>query len=274
MKPFRSTTAGLFATLAIAFGLFATLGATILRDAAASDTCKDHARFQAVTIGVPVNGLVSFGVDDLLRTSTDVGTCYEAGALAASVVVAHPAEGRIAISDSSLVRFDGAAAAGQSVRTEFVFQPRDGFTGVSQGWEFHILGTPAGAGAAAIELGTVKVSFMVRNSLPVAADDTVVMTDGLLEVNASANNGLLANDTDPNGDRMTVYSHGITRFAWGTVEIGRDGSYRVQVTNPEAARSVSVRYVVWDNEGSPTSTDTGFLTISFDDGVHDGHTRA
>jgi len=188
--------------------------------------------------------------------------CLDAALLQATVTVAPAGEGVVETIEASQFTFGGdlPTAAGRE-HSRFTYRPLQGFEGVSEGWQFSI---HAGGTGPVSEVASVKVAFLVRNTLPVAVDDAVVVTPGLLQIDVPAVSGLLANDHDSNGDRMTVYAHGVTRFAWGTVEIRRDGSFRIKVTDHAAVPTEAhVPYVVWDNQGSPTSTDAGTLTIRF-----------
>ena len=262
MHPGIRTIVGILAAVTISLTVTSTIGTTAPIGApSAPGACGTQVRFQPVIIGVPVNGLVSFGIDDLLQSASDLDTCHNAETLGATVAVTQVAEGHLTAITENELAFSGNLPA--ATAAHFVFTPRRDFSGTSEGWEVSI-DAPAEAAALPISLGTVRITFLVRNSLPIASDDEVVVTPGLTQIEVPAISGVLANDTDLNGDRITVHTDGVTRFAWGTVEIRADGSFRITVTQPDRAEEITrVRYVVWDNQGSPTSTDFGTLTIRF-----------
>src|SRR5690349_21432201 len=110
---------------------------------------------------------------------------------------------------------------------------------------------------------TVLVTFEVRNSLPIAFDDAVSMPVVAKTMDVGPESGVLANDIDWNGDPLVVHAAGAISFPWGTVHLAADGSYRIVVTDSELLAPATIRYLVWDQQGSPTSIDTGYLEIDF-----------
>ncbi|MDQ3657903.1 MAG: Ig-like domain-containing protein [Chloroflexota bacterium] len=258
----------------IGLGLFVTIittsFATAMGSAAAppsashQDPCVAGAPLLPVSIDVPANGTVTFDVADLVRSSPDIAGCPDMAAIDASSFVAHAGEGGVTIipgRQSTMAGWTTSPLAEDAQR--FVFTPRPGFNGVSQGWEFVIYGRDESGQYTRI--GTVKTTFRVRNTVPVATDDAVTIAPRLGGICVGMDDGVLANDADANGDPVIVYSEGVTSYPWGAVEVRHDGSYRVTVTDPEVSGTAQVRYVIWDQVGSTTSTDFGILTLTFED---------
>lgn len=264
MHPKLSTGLGLIVTLIIMSLASAPSGVAAPAHTTKAEPCLDQGAFLPAVIDVPVNGTATFGIADLLRASPAAMECLEMAAIDASSFVAHAGEGSVAVipGTAAPVTAWSATPAGESTQ-QFVFTARSGFQGVSQGWEFVVYGRdPSGEHLA---LGIVQTSFQVRNLVPVAANDAVTVVPGLGAFCVDAEDGLLANDVDANGDPMIVYSEGVTRFPWGTMELHRDGSYRVTVTDPAVMGSHQVSYLVWDQRDSTASADRGTLTLTFDD---------
>lgn len=217
-----------------------------------------------VTIDVPANGAVTFGVADLVAAAPEAAQCLDMAAIDASSFVAHAAEGRVSIVADTPARTAGWSATSLTAPLQrFVFTPMPNFRGVSQGWEFVVMGHDE-AGEP-VRIGIVRATFEVRNGVPVAEDDAVAVAPRLGGIEVGADHGVLANDRDPNRDPLVVHSAGIAAYPWGTVEIHHDGSYRVRVTDPEVSGTAEVRYVVWDGAGSTSGADTGILTVTFDE---------
>jgi VCBS repeat-containing protein len=72
------------------------------------------------------------------------------------------------------------------------------------------------------ETAQADVTFNVTNDAPVAVDDSYSIEDGEA-LNVAAGSGLLANDTDPDGDPLQVQS--IEAPVNGTINIATDGSF-------------------------------------------------
>ena len=243
-------------------------------DAAAG--CGDDGMFRPVTIEVSSNGMVSFGIDELLRLSVGIDACYDRGSLVAAVPAAHGANGSVAVvaPRRQLYRTMSSTLVRETSPPRFVYTPPREFSGITRGWEFSIylqdvdghlaceVTSCGGQGANELRIGAIQVSFEVRNVLPVANDDAITLAPGRGEVEVPASLGLLANDVDVNGDPVMVHTAGVTRFPWGAVEIRQDGSYRVNVTDPTVTGVQQLRYLVWDQRGSSASMDYGILSIT------------
>jgi hypothetical protein len=241
--------------------------------------CGDSGIFRPVTIEVPANGRVSIGIDELLRLSDGIDACYDRDSLVAAVPVTHGANGSVAVVAPRRLLFRTMSSTfGRETSTpRFVYTPPREFSGITRGWEFSIYHQDADSRRACempscgvqdandVRIGAIQVSFEVRNELPVANDDAITLAPGSGEVEVPASLGLLANDVDVNGDPVMVRTTGVTRFPWGAVEIRQDGSYRVNVTDSTFTGVQQLRYLVWDQRGSPANMDYGILTITLEE---------
>ncbi len=224
--------------------------------------CSGTASLRAVHLTVPANRAITFPLAEIV--ASDV---HAAGDLEAVLAMARP--------DGSLRFAPVAESAGGSARitpSGLTFVPQRGFVGASAGWVLATyppegtsrVQTAACAGSASSDpIETVLVTFEVRNTLPIAFDDTVTMPVVARTMDVGPESGVLANDVDWNGDRLVVHAAGVTTFPWGTVHLAANGSYRIVVTDRDALAPATVRYLVWDQQGSPTSVDVGYLTIDF-----------
>ncbi|NLY03119.1 MAG: tandem-95 repeat protein [Rhodopirellula sp.] len=117
-----------------------------------------------------------------------------------AVVVAEPANGVL------VLNADGS----------FQYTPAEGFVGDDS---FTYL---ASDGQAESNLATVTVSVIRPNSAPVAADDAYSVAPG--ETLAVAEGGVLANDSDGDGDSLAAVV--LTEPAHGTLVLNADGSFQ------------------------------------------------
>jgi hypothetical protein len=224
------------------------------------DSCTAPGSFRTLTLTVPANRAVTFPLVDLLPEA-------EPGALATDAKLA------ITRPDGSLRFAANTIAEAHLSPSGLTYEPSPGFTGASSGW---VLTGPTtgeggsnlrpdcgGADAGNFRLETVLVTFEVRNTLPQAFDDQVEMPSVADLMDVGPESGVLANDLDVNGDALVVHAATTTTFPWGSVNMASDGSYRVTITNHDLLGPATVRYLVWDRQGSPTSVDTGYLEIDF-----------
>ena len=226
------------------------------------DNCSPTTSLRSLHLTVPANRAITFPLAEIVAGEQRPASGWQAvvgltgtdGALRVAPVT-ESADGNARITPSGLT-----------------FEPQRGFVGSSAGWIVAMYpdgsspdaGLPACGGAARDEPSeTVLVTFEVRNTLPVAFDDAVTMPTVAKTMDVGPESGVLANDIDWNGDRLVVHAAGVTSFPWGTVHLASDGSYRIVVTDSEMLAPATVRYLVWDQQGSPTSVDTGYLEIDF-----------
>lgn len=207
--------------------------------------CHNASAAQPVTVRAPANGRAVFSIEELLARSTGITGCNGLVSDSATISVEQAGQGSLSL-------------PGVNPR-QVAFIPRHGFSGMSGVWSLVVRD---GSGEV---IGAIRVSFEVRNSLPVAVDDEIVAPFEASRLDVDGALGVLANDTDDNGDQLVVYSWGVIRFPWGSVTIQRDGSYRIDVTDHALRRPAQVLYLVWDQQGSPTSVDFGVLSIDFED---------
>ena len=142
----------------------------------------------------------------------------------------------------------GAAANGTiSIGADgaFEYTPNAGFAGN----EFVTYVVSDGVGTA-----TATLAIEVQNVAPVAGDDIYsVQTGNTLVILAPA--GVLANDGDPDGDLLSVVSHGDA--ANGAISIDADGALNY-TPNPGFVGAETISYTISDG----TSTASGQLTIN------------
>ena len=107
---------------------------------------------------------------------------------------------------------------------------------------------------SATDVGTLNITVTPANDPPVAVDDSITVVE---DTPFTSTVDLDANDTDLDGDSLTVVPGTFTTTAGGTIVIAADGSYTY--TPPANFNgSDSVNYTVTDG----TATDVGTLNIS------------
>ncbi|OXS15968.1 hypothetical protein CGX12_06165 [Zobellella denitrificans] len=125
------------------------------------------------------------------------------------------------------------------------FTPASGFSGTA-GFNYSISDGRGGSASASV---TVTVNAVqepeAKNSPPVAVDDSQVLTS--LEPVKIA---VLANDYDPDGDKLTVVS--VTQGARGTVTINGDGTLSYSPRN-NLKTTDSFGYTISDGRGDSAS---------------------
>jgi len=230
-------------------------------DMAQASSCTVPDNLRTLTLAVPANRAVTFGLLELLPEA-DPGAVDTDAMLA----LAKP-DGSLSFAPTNTITEAHITPSG------LTYEPPPGFVGTSSGW---VLTGPAigdatsvvrpdcgGGDEQGLPLDAVLITFEVRNTLPQAFADQVVMPSVADLMDVGPESGVLANDHDVNGDALVVHSAGATTFPWGSVDLAADGSYRVVVTNRDLLAPATVRYLVWDQQGSPTSVDTGYLEIDF-----------
>lgn len=124
----------------------------------------------------------------------------------------------------------------------FEYTPESGFTG-SDSFVYRV------SNGALDNTATVTLTVQAMNAPPVAASDSYeVNEDATLTI--TANSGVLANDTDPNGDslRATVLIEPIA----GTLVMAADGSF-VYAPDDDFAGTDTFRYEAADPDGETAS---------------------
>ncbi len=104
---------------------------------------------------------------------------------------------------------------------------------------------------------TATVTITIGNSAPIAVDDDFYMTpeDQVLTVNAA--NGVLNNDTDPDGDPLVVSNFSSTTVMGGTIALSADGSF----TYTPPAGFIGTDYIVYEASDPLGEGDTGLISI-------------
>lgn len=126
---------------------------------------------------------------------------------------------------------------------------------VDDGWV--TVGTAGGFTKYASGQATLEISVWLANAAPVARADAFALAEDEILIVAGA--GVLANDSDPNGDRLTASL--ITGPAHGSLELNADGSLRY---TPEADYNGTDSFTYRAADGSPDAgaIATVFLTIT------------
>ncbi|MBL4585702.1 MAG: tandem-95 repeat protein, partial [Flavobacteriales bacterium] len=133
----------------------------------------------------------------------------------------------------------------------YTYTPDTGFTGPDQ-FVYQICddGVPSLCAQA-----TVYITVYPDNNPPVAVDD---FNNTLVDTPVSGN--VVTNDTDPDGDNLTVTTTPISGPSNGTLTLNPDGSY-TYTPDPGFEGEDTFTYVVCD-DGIPTLCDTADVTIS------------
>lgn len=224
--------------------------------------CTPISSLRAVNLVVPANRPITFPLGEVVSSPDQVATSWQA------VLGLTRADGTLRLASAN----ESAGGSAQVTQSGLTFEPKPGFIGTSTGWILAIYASGSTleempiscpASVADVPFDAVVVTFEVRNTLPVAFDDAVTVPDIARTVDVGPESGVLANDFDWNGDKLVVHTTGTAEFPWGSVQLAADGSYRIVVTDRDLLAPATVRYVVWDQRGSPTSVDAGYLEIDF-----------
>ncbi|MCA9247755.1 MAG: tandem-95 repeat protein, partial [Planctomycetales bacterium] len=120
----------------------------------------------------------------------------------------------------------------------------------------------------ATDTATVTVTVTGVNDAPVAVDDLeIATTDEDTEVTINAP-GVLANDSDPEGDAISVVSSDTTSTMGATVTVNADGSFTYDPSQSSALNSLntnesatdSFTYTISDGDETDTATVTVLVT--------------
>nr|WP_159064813.1 tandem-95 repeat protein [Thaumasiovibrio subtropicus] len=127
-----------------------------------------------------------------------------------------------------------------------LFTPNDDFNGVAD-FTYTITDEHGDSATA-----TVTVNVVAVNDAPVASDDTAITTD---EDTAVSNINVLGNDTDVDGDTLTVTGASAEN---GTVTINADGTLNY-TPNGDYNGSDTITYTISDGQGG---TDTATIAVT------------
>ncbi|MFO0869322.1 MAG: Ig-like domain-containing protein [Pirellulales bacterium] len=146
------------------------------------------------------------------------------GDVVAAQLMTSPAHGTLTLNDNG--SFTYTSTAGYSGSDSFTYRASDG----------------------TLNSNTATVTLTITNAAPVANADTyTVFANGVL--NRSAANGVLANDTDAEGNNLTASV--VTQPTHGSVMFSSDGSF---VYNPQAGYSGPDSFTYTANDGNSTSS--------------------
>ncbi len=198
-------------------------------------TVSDGSLTDTATVSVTVNAAndAPIAVDDSLTTAEDTAKTQNVvvndtdvdGNTLTVTAVSQGTKGAVTFSGGSVTYTPNANATGSDT---FSYTVSDG---------------------TATDIGTVSVSITATNDAPIAVDDTITTDE---DVPASKN--LVTNDTDADGDTLTIQS--VTQGAKGTVTFA--GGTATYTPNANANGSDTFTYVVSDG----TATDTGSVTVT------------
>jgi VCBS repeat-containing protein len=113
-----------------------------------------------------------------------------------------------------------------------------------------------GKGAALSALRSTTVTITPTNDAPIALNDNATLVNG----STLSGSSLLANDSDPDNDTLTVNTTPITNAAHGALTLYANGSYLYQ-HDGSAAKTDSFVYEITDGHGGKAQA-TVTMTIS------------
>ncbi|OAN41966.1 Ig-like domain-containing protein [Mycolicibacterium iranicum] len=135
--------------------------------------------------------------------------------------------------------------------TGVIYTPAQDFNGVET-FTYTITDGRGGTTTA-----TVTVTVTAVKDAPVANPDTATGT----EDGPTLTGNVLTNDTDADGDTLTVTNPGTKIGAHGTLTLNADGSY-TYTPAANASGTDTFTYVVYDNRGTVNSTATLTITLN------------
>ncbi len=135
----------------------------------------------------------------------------------------------------------------------FTYSPNLGFIG-SDSFVYEICDSQGSCDTAVVTIQVVADNNGPANDPPSGGDDFVIS-----QKNTSATGNLLANDTDPNNDPLTINTVPVTAPSHGSVTINTDGTF-TYLPDAGFAGSDSFEYEVCDDQGACTVV-TAAVTI-------------
>ena len=158
--------------------------------------------------------------------------------------------------DLEIIAFDSTSVSGGTVDLNpdggFTYTPFNGFEG-DDNFNYVISDGRGGTDTASVDVAVIKGAIN-----PVANDD-VYSTSKNTELTIDAP-GVLENDTDPNGDPLTVVSYDASSTE-GTVVVNPDGSFTF-IPAIDSLNTDTFTYIVSDGNGN---TDTAMVSINIRD---------
>jgi len=160
--------------------------------------------------------------------------------------------------DLEIIAFDSTSVSGGIVDLNpdggFTYTPPNGFEG-DDSFSYVISDGRGGTDTASVDIAVIKGAID-----PVANND-VYSTNKNTELIIDAP-GVLENDTDPNGDPLTVVSYDASSIE-GTVVVNPDGSF-IYTPAIDSINTDTFIYVVGDGNGN---TDTASVSINILNGI-------
>ena len=135
----------------------------------------------------------------------------------------------------------------------FEYIPDAGFVGTDS-FEYEICNAAGACDTATVTLNVLVDSNGMENDPPFANDDA-----GVGQYNDPIEGNLLANDSDPNGDPLTINTTPVAEPTNGTVVINSDGTYEY-TPDPDFVGNDSFTYEVCDDSGACEEA-TVYLTV-------------
>ncbi len=159
--------------------------------------------------------------------------------------------------------FDSTSTNGGNIIVDgdnFIYTPADGFSGVDT-FTYTISDGNGGTSTATITI-TVENSVPVDNdNIPVDNNNIPIATDDNINtpVNTPITVDILENDSDPNGDRITIDQFDSTSSNGGTVSLDQD---QLVYTPPADFSGIDTfTYTITDDNGG---SDTAIVTVNID----------
>jgi VCBS repeat-containing protein len=238
------------------------------RDFSGTDTFKYRARDSTgqqsntatVTITVLAN-VPPVAANDSYSTNQDTKLTVNAG----SGVLANDTDANGNALTASLIGNVSHGTLALSANGSFTYTPAAGFVGADS------FTYRANDGSLNSNTATVSITVAAVNHPPVAANDTYSTPKGTT-LNVNAASGVLANDSDPDGNTLTALLVG--NVAHGTLTLNANGSFTY---TPAAGYTGPDSFTYHANDGSLNSnTATVSITVTFVDSppvaVNDSYT--
>ena len=141
----------------------------------------------------------------------------------------------------------------------YTYTPNAAAQGLDTGETAQDVFTYTASDGTASDTATLTVTVNGANDAPVANDDTAATTE-----DASASGNVLANDTDVDGEPLTVANPGTYVGAYGTLTLAADGSYTYAPN--AAAQGLDTGETAQDvftyTASDGTASDTATLTVT------------
>ncbi len=195
------------------------------------------ARDDEYTVAPGATLTTTLGVDDILQNDSDA----DGDAITVNTIpIADPTSGTL------VLNADGT----------FEYTPDDGFTGV----DMFIYEIEDATGQR--DQATVAINVTDQSS-PVAADDEYTIDEDVELTTILGTNDLLLNDTDPDGDTLTVNTTPIANVDNGTLVLNADGTF-TYTPNADFNGTDSFIYEISDGNESDQATVTINVTPAED----------